>query len=379
METQLLVNVRLVAGWTREVNLLPQQRIMITGGAGFIGCAVAQRLVTRAHEVLAVDSLHPQVHRGHGRPSRFPDSVTLIPFDVTDATGWDALLKLELPTVVVHMAAETGTGQSLREATRHGSVNVVGTTQMIDAMSRRDYVPEHVILTSSRAVYGEGAWTAGGDTYYPSARTHDDLSRGAWAPRSPRGLEGTPVPSCAGRTRTEPTNIYAATKLAQEHILKSWGAAMGCPVSVLRLQNVYGVGQSLDNPYTGVLSIFARQALSGSTIDVYEDGNIMRDFVYVDDVAEAICSAIDRPPTIVRTLDIGSGSSTTILDVATLIAGLSDAPDPVVSGHFRDGDVRAASTNIDAARQDLGYSPSWTLPEGLKALLEGANTELARA
>ncbi len=157
------------------------------------------------------------------------------------------------------------------------------------------------------------------------------------------------------------------------------GSGLGCPVSVLRLQNVYGVGQSLDNPYTGVLSIFARQALSGSTINVYEDGNIVRDFVYVDDVAEAICSAIDRPPTTARTLDIGSGSSTTILDVATLIAGLSGAPDPVVTGHFRDGDVRAASTVIDAARQDLGYSPTWTLRKGLEALLRGAHPELESA
>ena len=149
--------------------------------------------------------------------------MTLIPFDVTNPAGWDALLKLELPTVVVHLAAKTGTGQSLREATRHGSVNVVGTTQMIDALSRCDYVPQHLILASSRAVYGEGAWTAGGDIYYPSARTHGELSRGAWAPASPSGLEGTPLPSCAGRTRTDPTNIYAATKLAQEDTSSSRG------------------------------------------------------------------------------------------------------------------------------------------------------------
>jgi dTDP-L-rhamnose 4-epimerase len=361
------------------VNLLPQQRIVITGGAGFIGCAVAQCLVARAHEVLVVDSLHPQVHKGHGRPARLPDSVTLVPFDVTSATAWDGLLKLERPSVVVHLAAETGTGQSLREATRHGSVNVVGTTQMLDAMSRSDHAPGHIVLASSRAVYGEGAWSADGVQYYPSARTHHALSQGLWDPAAPDGSAGQPDPSCAERTRTEPTSIYAATKLAQEHILKSWGAAMECPVSVLRLQNVYGVGQSLDNPYTGVLSIFARQALSGSTINVYEDGNIVRDFVYVDDVAEAICSAIDRPPTIARTLDIGSGSSTTIFDVATLIAGLSDAPDPVVNGDFRDGDVRAASTTIDAARQDLGYSPTWTLAKGLEALLQGARAELERA
>ena len=190
--------------------------------------------------------------------------------------------------MVIHLAAETGTGQSLRAATSHGSVNVVGTTQMLDVMSRNEHVPEHILLASSRAVYGEGAWTAQGNPYYPASRTHQNLSRGVWDPPSPDGEAGTPLPSRADWTRTEPTNMYAATKLAQEHILKAWGAAMECPISVLRLQNVYGVGQSLDNPYTGVLSTFAKQALAGSSLNVYEDGNIVRDFVYVDDVADAM-------------------------------------------------------------------------------------------
>ncbi len=187
---------------------------------------------------------------------------------------------------------------------------------------------------------------------------------------------GTPLPSRADWTRTEPTNVYAATKLAQEHILKAWGAAMECPISVLRLQNVYGVGQSLDNPYTGVLSTFAKQALAGSSLNVYEDGNIVRDFVYVDDVADAICSAIDRPPIINRTLDIGSGSPTTIFNVASRIAASCGAPAPTVTGEFRDGDVRAASTDIDAAHRDLGYAPAWTLDKGLEALLAGARIAL---
>jgi dTDP-L-rhamnose 4-epimerase len=361
---------------TREAELLVDQRVLITGGAGFIGCAVAQRLVAEGRDVVVVDSLHPQVHKGYGRPGRLPDSVPLFPFDVTSSTAWDGLLKIERPSVVIHLAAETGTGQSLRHATSHGSVNVVGTTQMLDVMSRNDHVPEHILLASSRAVYGEGAWEAQGKPYYPSPRTHGDLSQGIWDPRSPDGADGTPLPSRADWTRTEPTNIYAATKLAQEHILKAWGAAMECPVSVLRLQNVYGVGQSLDNPYTGVLSTFARLALSGSSLNVYEDGNIVRDFVYVDDVADAICSAIDRPPTVNRTLDIGSGSPTTIFNVATQIAGLCGAPAPTVTGAFRDGDVRAASTSIDAAHRDLGYTPAWTLDKGLEALLLGARTEL---
>jgi dTDP-L-rhamnose 4-epimerase len=355
---------------------VPGRRIVITGGAGFIGCAVARHLVEAAKDALALDVLHPQVHKEAGRPDRLPDSVPLWPFDVTDAAAWDAFFLLERPSVIVHLAAETGTGQSLRQASRHGSVNVVGTTQMLDGLSRSGHVPEHIVLASSRAVYGEGAWEAAGQPYYPGVRTHRDLAEGRWDPRSPSGQAGRPLPSAANWTHAEPTNIYAATKLAQEHILKAWGAAMACPVSVLRLQNVYGVGQSLENPYTGVLSIFARQALSKETIEVYEDGNIIRDFVYVDDVASAMASAIDRPPPVSRTLDIGSGTSTTIFEVASAMADLADAPEPVVSGAFRDGDVRAASCVIDAAGAEIDYAPAWKVVDGLDVLLESARSEL---
>ena len=355
---------------------MPQRRIVITGGAGFIGCAVSQRLTATDEGLLALDVMHPQVHKVDGRPPRLAENVELWPFDVTNPTAWDALLRLVKPTTIIHLAAETGTGQSLREATRHGSVNIVGTTQMLDALTRAGHVPEHIILTSSRAVYGEGAWEADGDRYYPSARSHVDLEAGRWDPAGPDGRVGHAVASTAGSTAAGPTNIYAATKLGQEHILAAWGAAMQCPVSILRLQNVYGVGQSLDNPYTGVLSIFARTVLAGSTIEVYEDGEIVRDFVYIDDVASAIVSAIERPPNAVRTVDVGSGLSTTILQVAMAMAELAGAPAPVISGAYRDGDVRAASCTIDAARSELQYRPAWNLDRGLAALLDGARTEL---
>ena len=354
-------------------------RIVITGGAGFIGTTIAQRFDADASELLAIDSLHPQVHKGPGRPARLPESVELWPFDVTTAQPWDALFKLVRPRVVIHLAAETGTGQSLHEATRHGSVNVVGTTQMLDALSRSGHVPEQIILASSRAVYGEGAWEVDGERYYPSARSHADLAAGRWDPHRADGVAGRPVPTEASWTRAEPTNIYAATKLAQEHILKAWTIAHGCALSVLRFQNVYGVGQSLDNPYTGVLSIFTRQALAGETINVYEDGIITRDFVYVTDVADAVLAAIAKPPATSQTLDIGSGRSTTILEVARLIAAAAGAPEPKVSGAFRDGDVRAASCLIDEARSAIGYDPSCSLEDGITALVEGSRAILGEA
>ena len=352
--------------------------ILITGGAGFIGTTLARQLVADGQSPLIVDALHPQVHKGFGRPERLPEGVELWPLDVTVPSGWDAVLKLVRPKAIIHLAAETGTGQSLSEATRHGSVNVVGTTQLLDALTRAEHVPEHLILSSSRAVYGEGAWEVGGEIYYPAGRSHEQLASGQWDCLDEQGRSGTPRPAVAGATRTEPTNIYAATKLAQEHILKAWGAARGCGVSVLRFQNVFGVGQALDNPYTGVLSIFAAQALGGATLNVYEDGKIFRDFVYVEDVAAALKAALGAPPVGARTLDIGSGESTTILEVARTIASLAGAPEPSVSGAFRDGDVRAALCSISAARTEIGYTPTWTLARGLEALVEGAREVLGR-
>src|SRR5258708_5111219 len=256
------------------------EQVLVTGGAGFIGSRLASRLSEDGADVLVADILHPQVHEG-GRPESLAASVELVPVDVTRGPTWDALFKLFRPDAVVHLAAETGTGQSLLESTRHGSVNVVGTTQLLDALARIQHVPEHIVLSSSRAVYGEGEWEAGGQRYYPSPRSHADLAAGKWDPRSPSGNPGASRPSIAGSTRTEPTSVYGATKLTQEHIVRTWGAAFGCSVSILRFQNVYGVGQSLTNPYTGILSLFAQLAVRGERLPVYEDGAIIRDFVYV--------------------------------------------------------------------------------------------------
>lgn len=352
--------------------------VLITGGAGFIGCGVAKTLIEQGARVLVADALHPQVHANPGRPGRLPTEAELLPFDVTDPVGWDALLKLERPATVVHLAAETGTSQSLRQSTRHGLVNCVGTTQMLDAFTRADHVPDHFVLTSSRAVYGEGEWEADGQRYRPIVRTHEQLERGMWDPVSPSGAPGRPLPSTAGQTAPEPTSVYGATKLTQEYICRSWAAGMGSALTVLRLQNVYGVGQSLDNPYTGVLSLFAKRALSGEVLPVYEDGNIVRDFVYIDDVVSALASAMGSMTSgAFRLADIGSGTPATIGEVAQTIAQLAGAPKPKITGQYNDGDVRAASCDIGAARGLLGYAPRWTLAEGLAAVLAWVRTELS--
>ena len=351
-----------------EASLLAPS-VLVTGGAGFIGSALTRRLIKAGYDVAVMDVLHPQVH-GELAAIDLPSSVRFFTGDATHAPDWDAVLRLFRPSQIVHLAAETGTAQSLSEATRHGSVNVVGTTQLLDALSRSAHVPDHLVLASSRAVYGEGAWQCGKELFYPRPRSHAQLLAGIWDPEGPTGDPAVPLPSCAGETEARPTNIYAATKLAQEHILTAWTAAHDTNLSVLRLQNVYGPGQSLTNSYTGIVALFARLARRQRPLEVYEDGRIMRDFVYIDDVVEALFAAIERPAAQPRCLDIGSGIPTTIHELAQKIAAICDAPEPTVVPKFRDGDVRAASCTIEPAQNELHWLPKWALEDGLHALLE---------
>ena len=207
------------------------------------------------------------------------------------------------------------------------------------------------MLASSRAVYGEGAWQYGHRSSIRSLAATLTLA-GIWDPQGPAGEPAVPLASCAGRTEPRPTNIYAATKLAQEHMLAAWAAAHDTHLSVLRLQNVYGPGQSLTNSYTGIVALFARLAREQRALEVYEDGQIVRDFVFIDDVVEALFAAIETPEVEPGCLDIGSGIPTTIHELAEGLAAICAAPEPVVVAKFRDGDVRAARCDIAPAKRN---------------------------
>lgn len=340
------------------------QACLITGGAGFIGCAISSILKDRFDRVVALDSMHPQVHPTPERPELLHPSVELVVGDVTLRETWDALLPGFKPDVVIHLAAETGTGQSLAEGTRHANVNVVGTTQMLDAFVRHECIPRRVVLTSSRAVYGEGAWQDGaGAITYPGQRSRAQLDAGIW---DFPGLKCLPFES--SRTEAHPTSIYGATKLTQEMILSAWALSFDVEVGLLRLQNVYGPGQSLSNPYTGIVSLFARLAKAGQTIPVYEDGEIIRDFVFIDDVAAAVCQIATEAIPSPTAYDIGSGEATSIRQLANIIAGIYGAPTPMVNGAYRNGDVRAASCDIARTRQELDWKPNWNVRRGIAAL-----------
>ena len=326
-------------------------KVLVTGGAGFIGTRLVAALVAHAHEVQVVDNLHSQVH---GEPTGHvlgPRDHVLHPMDVRSADSWTALLRVFQPEVIFHLAAETGTGQSLHEASRHASVNVLGTTEMLDALARTGVRPDSLVLTSSRAVYGEGDWTLpDGRNVSPGPRTAAMLEAGTWDPLGPNGERLVPAPNVAGQTPACPTNIYAATKLAQEHLLLAWGSAMGVKIRIRRLQNVFGAGQALGNPYTGVLTYFARLASKREVIPLYEDGAIVRDFVHVGTVVDALLDALTGD---VELADVGSGEVTYLCDVADAIARRAGAPPPVITGQYRLGDVRAAGASDITSRRGL--------------------------
>ena len=339
---------------------------LVTGGAGFIGCAISRDLANAFDRVVALDNMHPQIHPSQGRPAELDERVELHRLDVSVAKDWDHALAEAAPDVIVHLAAETGTGQSLTEASRHASVNVVGTTQMLDALVRHELRPDKIVLASSRAVYGEGQWVDDeGRPAYPGQRTHAMLQAGQW------DFEGlTPSVQSSTTVKASPANVYAATKFCQENLVTSWCGSFDVTPVLFRLQNVYGPGQSLINPYTGIVSLFARLAKQGQSIPVYEDGQIVRDFVFIDDVASAIVAGVLRSPAAALPYDIGLGERTTIMQVAQAIAEHYGAPAPHVTGQFRDGDVRAAWADTARARQMLDWEPRVGVTEGINRLCD---------
>ena len=355
--------------------MMAESTCVVTGGAGFIGCALSGGLVRRFDRVIVFDNLHPQIHASPLRPEALHPAIEFRHADVTSAVEWDNLVLTAKPRVIVHLAAETGTGQSLTEASRHGMVNVIGTTVMLDALCRHKHVPHHLVLTSSRAVYGEGAWRSNdGTIFYPSQRSREQLARGFW------NFEGAHhLSSSAHFTQPHPTSIYGATKLAQEHILAAWAISFGAALTILRLQNVYGPGQSLINPYTGIVSLFARLARQRKSIPLYEDGLMLRDFVYIDDVAAALLASIDVVPRGITRFDVGSGKPTTIREIAEYMSRHYGAPLPHVSAAYRYGDVRHASCDISASVRELKWHPKWDLDKGLSELCVWVDEKLNSA
>jgi len=359
-------------------------KVLITGGAGFIGKRLALSLRNAGHGVAVFDNLHPQVHPDpEGAVAELKQAgARFTQGDVLDGGALTKSIIVAKADIVIHLAAETGTGQSYDLPVHYCDVNVTGTARLIEAIraARTEGVDVgRVILAGSRAIYGEGAGRdVDGREVTAVPRLSTNLATGDFAPKDAEGRPLEPIASRASTTVPAPASIYASTKLMQEYLLRQGLEQSGVETAILRLQNVYGAGQSLHNPYTGVLSIFAQQLLEGKTLNIYEDGKIVRDFVYVSDVVSAfhrLCE-LERVPH--ETVDVGSGKGASILEVARMMInalGL-DGERLTISGQFRPGDVRHAVADIALAKHALNWAPNITLNEGITSLVSWAQEEL---
>jgi len=355
-------------------------KILITGGAGFIGSALAIALEKRGDEVTVLDNLSPQIHGDNPETSalvqRLPSSARFIKGDVRDRDTWASVLAGQ--EVVVHLAAETGTGQSMYEIDHYVDVNARGTSLLLDILRQKEAGSESVrrlVVASSRAIYGEGKYQGRDGFVYPGARALDDLQNGIFECRDPEsGDIATPVPTDES-SRIHPSSIYGITKQVQEQLVLTGGAALGIGAVALRYQNVYGPGQSLKNPYTGILSIFSTLLLQGKDVNIFEDGKESRDFVFIDDVVAATIAAIDSDVT-GKAYNVGTGEATDVLTVAhSLKSNYGTGGEIKVSGNFRVGDIRHNIADLSSIKRDIGFVPKVSFAEGVRVFAEWVKTQ----
>lgn len=341
-------------------------RVLITGGAGFIGSHAASTMLAAGYEVRILDNLSPQVHgTGRQRPSYLAGDAELIIGDVTDALAIDRALRGA--DVVVHLASSVGVGQSMYDIEPYVKNNELGTATLLQALTKRPV--QRLVVASSMSVYGEGACVSrSGEFVAPAERSINQLRRGEWELRDARGepLAAIPTPEVK---QPALSSIYALNKYAQERMSLITGKAYGIPTVALRLFNVYGPYQALSNPYTGVLAIFAARLLNRRSPLVFEDGLQRRDFVHVHDVARACLLALETRH-VDDVFNIASGQSRTILSVAQDLARVMGCPalTPTITGKYRAGDIRHCFADLEKSRNLLGFTPSVTFDKGLAEL-----------
>lgn len=342
-------------------------RVLITGGAGFIGAHLSRRLLKEGCTVTVFDNFNPQIHGANQTlPSDIISKVILIKGDIRDKAAFSKVL--EGQEVVVHLAAETGTGQSMYEVERYVDVNIGGTALMLDILAKSQHGVKKVVVASSRAIYGEGKYRSNMlGICYPVARKDADMRMGKFDPICPITGEPLELLPTDEESMIHPTSVYGITKQTQEQLVMSVCASLGIPATALRYQNVYGPGQSLSNPYTGILSIFSTRILNHNPINVFEDGNESRDFVFISDVVEATCLALLKKEADGQVFGIGAGVPTSVLDVAHVLVEQYGIEVPIhVTGAYRLGDIRHNFADLTKAKQLLEYSPKVTFREGVR-------------
>lgn len=352
-------------------------KVLITGGAGFIGTHLARHLLRVGCEVSVLDSFSPQVHgKVRDLPPDLAGDVTLHRTDIRNSDLLQHALRGQ--NVVVHLAAETGTGQSMYEVNRYEAVNIGGTANLMHLLvNDSSRTVSKLIVASSRAVYGEGRYHCSQDgVVFPVNRRIEDLRAGQYVPRCPHCDQPCEALPTSEDSPFHPTSFYGLTKQVQEQMVLMFAGIMGMAAFAIRYQNVFGPGQSLNNPYTGILAIFANQARTNQTIHVFEDGHQSRDFVYIEDVVEATWRCILSPESSSQALNVGSGVRTTVSQVAQEIVSILGSSSKVeIDGSFRAGDIRHNCAETAKAKSLIGFEARWKFCDGLREFLRWAQSQ----
>jgi dTDP-L-rhamnose 4-epimerase len=344
------------------------KNILVTGGAGFIGTNLVTKLLAEGCKVTVLDNLSPQIHGEEPEKSvlyrSIAGKVEFIRGDVTDRD--DLRRALAGQDAVVHLAAETGTGQSMYRIDHYMKVNVGGTSLLLDILANEPHSVKRLVVASSRSIYGEGKYVSKElGAVYPEHRSAEDMSKGDFEVKYP-GCSRLALTATDEESKLHPSSVYGITKQVQEQLVMTVCPTIKVAPVALRYQNVYGPGQSLSNPYTGILSIFSNLIMSGKPINVFEDGTESRDFVFIDDVARVTAAAVMDERASGHVFNVGTGVPIDVMTVATVLNRKLNGNSPItVTGNFRIGDIRHNFASLERIERALGFKPRVNFDEGL--------------
>jgi len=353
------------------------KNVLISGGAGFIGSGIALRLASQGYAVTVLDNLSKQIHGENPSESflyqKIKNKINFIEGDVRIKADWEKALKGQ--EAIIHLAAETGTGQSMYQIYKYCEVNTGGTSLLLNILANEKHSIKKIIIASSRAIYGEGRYYCQNHgEVYPSSRREGDLENGIFDCRCPLCDKRLELLATHEESKIDPQSIYAVSKYNQEQLCLVAGKALKIPVVAFRYQNVYGPGQSLSNPYTGILSIFSTQIKNNNSINIFEDGLESRDFVYIDDVIDATIEGLENEKANYNYYNVGSGTPTTVKEIAETLIRLYDTKVEInISGNFRLGDIRHNYADLTKIKNDLQFFPKFQFNTAIKSFVNWVN------
>ena len=354
--------------------------VLITGGSGFIGSNLALKLIAKGYKVTVLDTLSKQIHGDNPEETSplyqsIKDKVNFIKGSVTSREDW--VKALEGQDAVIHLAAETGTGQSMYEIEKYVNTNIGGTALLLDILTNTKHSVKRVLVAESRAIYGEGKYHCEkcGDVY-PTDRRNEDMAKGDFECHCPKCGGNVTLVATTEDSAIHPSSVYGISKQVQGQLVHLVCQTIGVESVSFRYQNVYGPGQSLTNPYTGILSIFSTRIKNHNGINIFEDGRETRDFVYIDDVADATILGLEVPEANGHVFNVGTGVATDVLTVANTLCAKYGIEVPItVSGNYRLGDIRHNYADITLARNILGFEPKWNFSQGIEQFTNWVNLQ----